>query len=78
MSCPIHILEMNGERHKFKRSRITTGARVKGGELPVPADLVESLRDLASFHSKDCSQPMLSLSRQRIGQVMKETARRWV
>ena len=38
----------------------------------MPADLVESLRDLASFHSKDRHyQPMLDLSRQRIGQVMK-------
>ena len=47
----------------------------KGREVPVPADLVESLRDLASFHNKDHYQPMLNLSRQRIGQVMKDTAR---
>ena len=46
----------------------------KGREVPVPADLVESLRDLASFHTKDRRQPMLSLSRQRVGQVMKEAA----
>ena len=46
----------------------------KGREVPVPADLVESLRDLASFHTKDRYQPMLNLSRQRIGQVMKEAA----
>ena len=46
----------------------------KGREVPVPADLVESLRDLASFHTKDRHQPMLNLSRQRIGQVMKDTA----
>ena len=38
----------------------------RGREAPVPADLVESLRDLASFHSKDHYQPMLNLSRQRI------------
>ena len=44
----------------------------KGREVPVPADLVESLRDLASFHNKDHYQPMLNLSRQRIGQVMKD------
>ena len=47
----------------------------RGREVPVPADLVESLRDLASSHSKNHYQPMLNLSRQRIGQVMKETAR---
>ena len=46
----------------------------RGREVPVPADLVESLRDLASSHSKDRYQPMLNLSRQRIGQVMKDTA----
>ena len=46
----------------------------KGREVPVPPDLVESLRDLASFHTKDRHQPMLNLSRQRIGQVMKEAA----
>ena len=53
--------------------RATRAAR--GREVPVPADLVESLRDLASSHSKDHYQPMLNLSRQRIGQVMKDAAR---
>ena len=46
----------------------------KGREVPVPADLLESLRDLASFHGKDRNRPMLDLSRQRIGQVMKDAA----
>ena len=46
----------------------------KGREVPVPADLLESLRDLASFHGKDRHRPMLDLSRQRIGQVMKNAA----
>ena len=46
----------------------------KGREVPVPADLVENLRDLASFHSKVHSRPMVDISRQRIGQVMKEAA----
>ena len=46
----------------------------KGREVPVPADLVESLRDLASSHSKDHYRPMMDISRQRIGQVMKEAA----
>ena len=41
----------------------------------MPADLVESLRDLVSSHSKNHYQPMLNLSRQRIGQVMKDAAR---
>ena len=47
----------------------------KGREVPVPADLLESLRDLALFHGKDRHRPMLDLSRQRIGQVMKDAAR---
>ena len=38
----------------------------------MPSDLLESLRDLASFHSKDNYRPMIDISRQRIGQVMKE------
>ena len=46
----------------------------KGREVPVPADLLESLRDLTSFHGKDRHRPMLDLSRQRIGQVMKDAA----
>ena len=46
----------------------------KGREVPVPADLLESLRDLASFHGKDRHRPMLDLSRQRIGQVIKNAA----
>ena len=47
----------------------------KGREVPVPADLVESLHDLASFHNKDRQRPMLDMSRWRLSQVMKETAR---
>ena len=46
----------------------------KGREVPVPADLVESLRDLPSSHSKYHYQPMLNLFRQRIGQVVKAAA----
>ena len=46
----------------------------KGREVPVPAELVESLRDLASFHSKNHYRPMMDISRQRIGQVGKEEA----
>ena len=29
----------------------------------MPADLVESLHDLASFHNKDRQRPMLDISR---------------
>ena len=39
----------------------------KGREIPVPPDLVESLRDLVSSHSKDHHRPMMDISRQRIG-----------
>ena len=34
----------------------------KGREVPVPADLLESLADLASFHAKDRDRPMLDIS----------------
>ena len=47
----------------------------KGRKVPVLADLVESLGDLASSHSKNHYQPMLNLSRQQVGQVMKDAAR---
>ena len=47
----------------------------KGREVPVPADLVESLHDLASFHNKDRQRAMLDISRWRLSHVMKETAR---
>ena len=40
----------------------------------MPADPIESLRDLASFHNKDHYQRLIDISRQRIGQVMKEAA----
>ena len=49
----------------------------KGREVPVPAGLVESLHDVASFHNKDRQRPMLDMSRWRLSQVMKETASRW-
>ena len=62
---PIIVVEADSPGNKGRRGR----------ELPVPADLVESLRDLASSHSKNHYQPMLNLSRQRIGQVMKDAAR---
>ena len=42
--------------------------------IVVPADLVESLHDLASFHNKYRQRPMLDISRWRLSQVMKETA----
>ena len=46
----------------------------KGREVPVPDDLVESLRDLASSHTKDRYRPMVDLSRQRLSQIMKQVA----
>ena len=61
---PIIVVQTDSPGNKARRGR----------EVPVPADLVESLRDLASFHSKDRYQPMLNLSRQWVGQVMKDTA----
>ncbi len=46
----------------------------KGREVPVPGDLLESLAGLASFHSKECSRPMLDISRQWVGESMKRAA----
>ena len=46
----------------------------KGREVPIPADLVESLADLASFHSKDQNRPMLDVSRQWVTESMKRAA----
>ena len=46
----------------------------KGREVPIPADLVESLAGLASFHSKDRSRPMLDISRQWVAESIKLAA----
>ena len=46
----------------------------KGREVPIPADLLEGLADLASFHSKDRSRPMLDISCQWVGESMKRAA----
>ena len=52
-----------------------TGNKAKvGREVPIPADLVESLADLASFCGKDRYQPMLDYSRQMVGRNMKVAA----
>ena len=39
-------------------------------EVPVPADLMESLRDLASFRGNDHYRPMMDIPCHRTGQVM--------
>ena len=46
----------------------------KGREVPIPVDLLDGLADLASFHSKDRSRPMLDISRQWVGESMKRAA----
>ena len=46
----------------------------RGREGPILADLLESLADLASFHPKDRSRPMLDISRQWVGENMKRAA----
>ena len=42
----------------------------KAQEVPVPADLVESPRDLAAVHRNDHYRPMMDIPCQQIGQVM--------
>ncbi len=61
---PIIVVEADSPGNKAR----------KGREVPVPADPMESLRDLVSPHAKYRYQPMLNLSRQRVGQVMKDAA----
>ena len=46
----------------------------KGREVPIPADLLEGLADLASFRSEDRSRPMLGISRQWVGESMKRAS----
>ena len=52
-----------------------TVLEVAGQSRPsLQANETESLRDLPSFHNKDHYQPMLDVSRERIGQVMRDAA----
>ena len=46
----------------------------KDRAVPFPAGLLEGLADLAAFHSKDRSRPMLDISRQWVGESTKRTA----
>ena len=46
----------------------------RGREVPVPADLVESLADLVSFHRKERQRPLFDISRQWVSKSMKEAA----
>ena len=46
----------------------------KGREVPIPADLLQSLADLASLHFKDRDRPMLDITRQWVGETMKRAA----
>ena len=46
----------------------------KAREVPIPADLLEGMADLASFHSNDRIRPMLDISRRWVGESMKRAA----
>ena len=61
---PVIVVQANSPSNKAR----------KGREAPAPADLVETLADLASFHSKDRDLPMLYISRQWVTESMKRTA----
>lgn len=56
------------------RSEVPGNKARKGREVPIPADLLQSLVDLASFHSKDRNRPMLDITRQWVGESMKRAA----
>ena len=44
----------------------------RGREVPVPADLVESLSGLKSFHRRDLYRPLFGISRRWVSKSMKE------
>ena len=44
----------------------------RGREVPVPADLVESLANLKSFHRRDWNRPLFDISRNWVSKSMKE------
>ena len=46
----------------------------KGREVTIPADPVESLADLAWFHSKDHKRHLLDISRQWVAESMKRAS----
>jgi integrase len=46
----------------------------RGREAPVPADLVESLADLKSFHRRERNRPCFDISRQWVSKSMEEEA----
>ena len=46
----------------------------RGREVPVPADLLESLADLKFFHHRDRDWPLFDISRQWVSRSMKEAA----
>ena len=46
----------------------------RGCEVPVPADLVEALADLSSFHRRNRHRPLFDISRQWVSKSMKEAA----
>ena len=56
------------------RPEVTGNKAKKGREIPIPADLVESLGDLASVHAKDRTRPLFDVSRQWVSKSMKEAA----
>ena len=46
----------------------------RGHKMPAPADMVESLADLKSFHRKDRNRPLFNIRRQWVSKGMKEAA----
>ena len=56
------------------RPEVTGNKSKRGREVPIPADLVESLGDLASIHAKDRQRPLFDVSRQWVSKSMKEAA----
>lgn len=56
------------------RADIKGNKAKRGREVPVPADVVEFLRDMASMHGKDRHRPLFDISRQWVSACMKRAA----
>ena len=62
------------DRQQALRPDVLGNKAKRGREAPVPADLVESLADLKSFHRRERNRPCFDISRQWVSKSMEEEA----
>ena len=72
--CPVDLRLSQAPPIISLRADVEGNKGKKGREVPIPADLVESLGDLASMHAKDRHRPLFDISRQWVSKSMKEAA----